>query len=116
MEHILQFGISIDEEKIKEVAQSNYDKYYCELIDKYIRDAILDNSAHRNLYSSTSEQISEGIMSEVRKRIDNIVAQNKDVIIEKASDKLVKSIRMCKKGKEIFDKLEQEVNNEIGGK
>lgn len=109
MEHILQFGVSIDEEKIKEVAQSNYDKYYCELIDKYIRDAILNNSSHRNVYSSPSEQISEGIMGEVRKRIDNIVAQNKDVIIERASDKLVKSIRMCKKGKEIFDKLEQEI-------
>ena len=42
-------------------------------------------------------------------QVNVLLAQNKDVIIDKASDKLATRIRMSKKGKEIFDKLEQEI-------
>lgn len=114
MEHIIQFGVNIDEEEIKKTVQKHYNEYCEKIINDYVLKAILGvyfDSDIENRYSRSEidDNIERIIITKLNVGIDRIVAQNKDAIIERASDKLAKSIRASKKGKEIFDKLEQEV-------
>lgn len=113
MEHIIQFGVNIDEEEIKKTVQKHYNKYCEKLIKSYIQKAILDIDLDSDIGDyigwRNKEEIEETLRNKVDVQVNVLLAQNKDVIIEKASDKLIKSIRASKKGKEIFDKLEQEI-------
>lgn len=113
MEHIIQFGVNIDEEEIKKTVQKHYNEYCEKLIKSYIQKAILnidlDDDIGNYIGWRNKEEIEETLRNKVDVQVEVLLVQNKDVIIEKASDKLVKSIRASKKGKEIFDKLEQEI-------
>lgn len=113
MEHIIQFGVNIDEEEIKKTVQKHYAEYCEKLIKSYIQKAILnidlDSDIGDYIGWRNQEEIEETLRNKVDVQVNVLLAQNKDVIIEKASDKLVKSIRASRKGKEILDKLEQEI-------
>lgn len=114
MEHIIQFGVNIDEEEIKKTVQKHYNEYCEKIINDYVLKAILGVYFDRDIKSQYARrdidsEIEQKIITKLDVRIDKIIDQNKDAIIERASDKLVKSIRASKKGKEIFNKLEQEI-------
>ena len=118
MEHIIQFGVNIDEEEIKKTVQKHYNEYCEKLIKSYIQKAILDIDLDSDIGNyigwRNKAEIKETLRNKVDVQVNVLLAQNKDVIIEKASDKLATRIRMSKKGKEIFDKLEQEIERWMG--
>lgn len=105
MEHIVQFAIGIDDEAIKKMVR---ERGYDDVVNSLKEDA-------KNYLANTyyGERKWGG---EVKIRWDNVVEkmtnefieENKDVIIEKAAEKLAESYKRTKKYKEAMEKALEE--------
>ena len=96
MEHIVQFGICVDDEKIKETISKNVEKAVIGKISKEIMEEVFSNTG----YGNTS------IRPWVYDLVGDIVDNNKDKIIEIAVQGLIKSMARTKIVKDKLKEIE----------
>lgn len=102
MEHILQFGISIDDEAIKKrVEESALDK----ITDEIVKDV-------RNAMFHGYNGYNKGLTQFAREIIFDAVAECKDEIIKEATATLTESLRKSKKCREALAKAVEDIENE----
>ena len=106
MEHIVQFAISIDDERIKKSIEANVEK---EVIKK-IEDEIFQSITNRTYYNNYHKE--EAIKELVKKQIAKFLEENKDLILENASKILAEKLARSKQGKQLLEKLEKEHEDE----
>ena len=94
MEHILQFGINIDDDKIK---------------------ASIEESARREIVGQTIKEVKKslfnswGLSCEVEKIVRDVLKEHQDEIIEKAADIVAQSIKRSKKYRDALANIIDEV-------
>lgn len=94
MEHIIQFGITIDDDAIKKNIEKNaVDKLVTD-IKKEVRDEIFVGSGWN-----------KGLSYKVQEIIKDALAEYKDEIIKEATAELVDTMKRSKKYKEALAKI-----------
>ena len=99
MEHIIQFGITIDDDAIKKNIEKN-------AVDKLVED--LKKEVMKELFtgSSWNRELSYKSKEIIRSTID----EYKDIIIEKVTADLVETMKRSKKYKEALAKIAEVAN------
>lgn len=95
MEHIVQFGITIDDDAIKQTILANAEKNIMSGINRDIRNAIFQTNAWSN--EPTTQ-----LRHWVEEKVDVILKENKDMIIDLAAEKLADRLSRTKKAKELI--------------
>jgi hypothetical protein len=103
MEHIVQFGISIDDNKIKKTIEDNVMKQVAGAIKNDCMKALVGRKDASN-YDYTRK-----IREMVNDNIQDFFEDNKDKIIEIASDKLAEKLAKTKAVKEAISKSIEEL-------
>lgn len=94
MEHIIQFGVTIDDDAIKKNIEKNaVDKLVAD-IKKEVRDEIFIGSGWNR-----------GLSYKVQEIIKEALAEYKDEIIKEATAELVETMKRSKKYKEALAKI-----------
>ena len=93
MEHIIQFGITIDDEVIKKNIERSAEAKLVEDLKRDIRDIVFGG------------KWSSGLSYKVEDVIRETVGRYKDEIIKNATDQLVESMKRSKKYKEALAKV-----------
>lgn len=94
MEHIVQFGISVDDEAIKQTILDNAEKNIMDRITRDVKLAIFRTNGWSN---NPTDQLRPW----VEEKVDNILKENKDAIIDLAAEKLAECLARTKKAKEL---------------
>lgn len=88
MQHIINFAIDIEDERIQQMVEKNAEKQIINTITKEIEDVIY----HKSYYGGKSN---EPLRNMVQNKIDDFLKENKDAILSEASrilaDKLFRS-------------------------
>lgn len=99
MEHIIQFGVTIDDDAIKKNIEKNaVDKLVAD-IKKEVRDEIFTGSGWN-----------KGLSYKVQEIIKEALAEYKDEIIKEATAELVETMKRSKKYKEALAKIVEVVD------
>lgn len=101
MEHIVQFGINIDDEAIKKVLIKNAEEALIHEIKNDVKKAVF----HHNYYGQDTGELSRY----VQVKINELIESHKDEIIERAATKLAERLSKTKKCREAVDKVLEEV-------
>ena len=96
---LINIPINVDEELFNRAVEKDYNDKVLREIVKRIESAL---SKKAKYYYGKPE---DGLLVLINERIDSILKDNKDLIIERASDKLAERLARSKKGKEILDGL-----------
>lgn len=97
MEHVVQFGVTVDDEKIAKQAEESATKIVANEISRQIF----------NLSRWTDEP--DGLNSVAEELIKNVIFGWKDEIVASAVEIITTSIRNSKKFKEAVEKVVEEV-------
>ena len=97
MEHIIQFGINIDDEAIKNAVVANAEKKIIEDLTLEVKKAIYRTSYYNsNILTNDTTQYMD-------KKIDDILASCKEDIVERAANKLADRLSKTKKAREMLE-------------
>lgn len=107
MEHILNIAFNFDDEKVKKTAETAVENEMQTIIKDIVTDHIAPMSSG---WYGKQERDWSHMWNVVERVIEKIIADNREEIIEKASDKLVKSARSTKAWKEKFTEVMNEVD------
>ena len=99
MEHIVQFAVSIDDDRIQKIME--------ESAAKQIADDIKAASHGVKYYSGDLNKEPENLKKLFKESIDEYVKENADKIIEIVIPELVKNMMKTKKVKEAIDGIAQ---------
>ena len=99
MEHIIQFGVTIDDDAIKKHIEEKATKQVTDSITQSVKDRIFKH------YGS-------GFTYDAQEMFGELLEKYKDEIIEKATAQVVDSIKRSKKYKEALAKVAEEMINE----
>ena len=106
MEHIVQFGINIDDDAIRKTIERNIQRKVEEQILEDVRTRITGNSNYNQwTYKSRLDEL---IMDATTKFLED----NKVEIIEKTSDKLAERLSRAKAAKEMMEVTIAQVFNQ----
>ena len=94
MEHIIQFGVVIDDDAIKKNIEKNATDKLVADIKKEVRDEIFIGSGWN-----------KGLSYKVQEIIKDALAEYKDEIIKEATAELVETIKRSKKYREALAKI-----------
>lgn len=97
MEHIIQFGITIDDDVIKKHIEEKATKQVVDSISQSIKDRLFRYN---------------GFSYDAQEMFAELLEKYKDEIIEKATAQVVDSIKRSKKYKEALAKVAEEMINE----
>lgn len=102
MQHIFNIAIEVEDERIIQSIEKSVEEKVCKEISKRIEDCICEKSYYGrvNNYKPLEAMITS--------RIDAILADNKDLILEKAAEKLAEKLARSKDGKAILDQFKEE--------
>lgn len=103
MEHIVQFGINIDDDKIKQTIENNVMKQVAGAIKN---DCIKALVGRKNI---TNYDYTQKIKDMINDNIQDFFEDNKDKIIEITSDKLAEKLAKTKAVKEAISKSIEEL-------
>ena len=98
MEHIIQFGVTIDDERIKQHIEEKATKQVCDSIIQSMKDKLF--SCYGGFSYDTEEMIGK------------FLDKYKDEIIEKATAQVVDSIKHSKKYKTALAQIAEEMISE----
>lgn len=102
IEHIVQFGITIDDEQIKKTIEKNaMQQVVATFRNDIIKEMIGKNNYTKSDYSTT-------MWNAVHKQIETFLDENREKIIEIASEKLADKLAKTKKVK---DMVANTINN-----
>ena len=102
MEHIVQFAISIDDDKIKRNIENNVEKQVVNKIKGDCMKALVGKK------SITNCDYTQKLKEMVDDNIQNFLAENNDEIIKIAADKLSEKLSRTKAVKEAINKSIEE--------
>ena len=103
MEHIVHFGITIDDDAIAKRINENVEKQVIANITTEIKKVIFA----RSYYSDRiNEHDNSPLRDLVRKKVDEIIIANKDVILAEASKILADKLARSKAGKAILEDIQ----------
>lgn len=105
MEHIIQFGVCIDDEKIKNTAEAKVEKVINEVIKGDVIEALTGNRNNNDYAYSRKLQIL------VNDTIEKFCEENKQTIIDLAADRLVEKLARTKAVKEATERILREMEN-----
>lgn len=110
MQHIINIAFDFDDDKVKAIAEKTIEQD----MDSIIKEIILDSVAPRQYSYLTNkrERNWEGLSNKVTIRIDAVLKEYKDEIIELAASKLADSFKRTKAWKERIEKLKEEGEEE----
>lgn len=97
MEHIIQFGITIDDDAIKKHIEEKATKQVADSITQSVKDRLFRYN---------------GFSYDAQEMFAELLEKYKDEIIEKATAQVVDSIKRSKKYKEALAKVAEEMINE----
>lgn len=97
MEHIIQFGVTIDDDVIKKNIEEKATKQVVDSISQSIKDRLFRYN---------------GFSYDAQEMFAELLDKYKDEIIEKATVQVVDSIKRSKKYKEALAKVAEEMINE----
>ncbi len=95
MEHLVQFAISVDDEKIKQTIENNVMKQVVNKLSEECLNEIADKDSN---YTYKTRQL-------VNDNIQRFFEQNKDLIIFETSNKLAEKLVKTKAVREAVEKL-----------
>ncbi len=105
MEHILQFGINIDDERIKSTIEAKAEKIVNEIVKKDIIEALTGNR------DNSTWDYSRKLQNLVNDTIEKFCDEHKDVIINLAADRLAEKLARTKAVKEATERVLREMEN-----
>lgn len=100
MEHIVQFGINIDDQTIQKRIEENG---YNDIIDKLVEEA--KNDLPKTWYRGNTIAWQDMVNS----RLDLFIAEHRDEVIDAAAEKLLDSYKRTKAFKEKMGKVMEEL-------
>lgn len=101
MQHIFNIAIEVEDERIIQSVEKNVE----EKIVKTLTDKIENRICARSYYGRVDYKPLEAMIAA---RIDVILADKKDFILEKAAEKLAEKLARSKDGKAILDRFKEE--------
>lgn len=105
MEHIIQFGICIDDEKIVKTAEAKVEKIINDVVRNDVIEAITGNkNFNKYEYSKTLTML-------INNTMERFCIENKEEIINLAADKLAEKLSRTKMVKEATEKVLVEMEN-----
>ena len=96
MEHIVQFGISIDDQRIKEVIEAKAEKQIMETLTDDVRKQIFQ-------VDRWSKKVTDHPSIFMEKKIDKFLEDNRDAILELTAKHLAEKLVRTKKGKALLE-------------
>ena len=105
MEHIIQFGVTIDDEKIVKTAEAKVEKIINEVVKADIYEA-LTGIREYNKY-----EYSKRLMILVNNTMEKFCIENKEEIINLAADRLAEKLSRTKTVKEVTEKVLKEMES-----
>lgn len=103
MEHIVQIAFDFDDERVRQTIENTVKKEVIDGIQADITKTLLRNFGSWNCSKESA------LVDLMRERTDNLLKENKDVILEAAAKNLSERLAKSKKGKELLEGLEKEV-------
>ena len=98
MEHIVQFGISIDDDQIKKTIENNVRSQVLAEIKKDCMKQLIGND------NASAYQYSQKIKDMVNDNIKSFLEENKETIIKEAVNQLAEKLSRTKAAKEALSK------------
>lgn len=102
MQHIFNVAIEIEDDRIVQAIEKNVEEKAIKMITEKIENRICERSYYGGRPTSYRP-----LDDMIALRIDAILADNKDFILEKAADKLAEKLARSKGGKAILDQLKE---------
>lgn len=96
MEHIIQFGIGIDDDAIRKRIEEGAEKQILKNIENGVRSTLFEKDYRGSGYSKVPT-------SYLDKKIDDFLKAHKDEILDMAATKLADRLAKSKRGKEILE-------------
>lgn len=106
MEHILQFGINIDDEKIKQSIKEKAEKEVLNVITQDVKRALFEPYSTYGVYRDKFTYIPTNYLND---KIVDFLNENKDEILEMTANKLAEKLSKTKKAKETLDAVLKEI-------
>lgn len=100
---IINIPLQINEESMEEVIKRDYEEKILNKITEYIRTALVSRS--RSVYG---DKTINGMNAIIESKVDDLLKENKEVIIKVAADLLAERLAKTKKAKEILNNLEDQ--------
>lgn len=97
---IVNIPLQIDEQKMEEVLQRDYEGKVFDMITDYIKKFFANNA--EKYYG---DKVSDGIRVLVERQIDKFLISNRDEIIEYAAQAMADKLARSKRGKEILNEV-----------
>lgn len=104
MEHIVQFAINFDDQKITEMVEKNAEKIIINDLEQKINDELFESRHYRG-----HGDPSEGFQEWVKFRVDSFLEAHKQEIIDQAASYLAYKLSRTKAAREL---LKAEVNRD----
>lgn len=108
MEHIVQFGVNIDDEKIVKTAEAKVEKIINDVVKADIYEA-LTGIREYNKY-----EYFKCLRMLVNDAVEKLCKENKEEIIKLAADRLAEKLSRTKAAKEAIEKVLKEMENKQG--
>lgn len=100
---IINIPLNIDDELWASALARDYESKVTEQLTNEVRKVIMD---HDSRYYMRDKSFTEGLNEWVGYKIDNILKEYKDEIIDAAAEKLAERLSRTKRGKEILNGYE----------
>ena len=97
MEHIIQFAIGIDDEAIRQRVIETAEKKIMETITFDVRKQIFQKHYYKQ------DKLTDDLQYWVEEKVEHILEDCKDAIIERAAEKLADKLSRTKKAKEALN-------------
>lgn len=101
MEHVVQFGINVDDERIKQAVLDSAEKKIMADIERDVCDKLFASSLY---YGGHSDPKRDGLSSFSERIVDEFLERNKESIIDTAAKYLADKLARTKAAKEIIIK------------
>lgn len=101
---IINIPLQIDEAKMEELLQKDYEGRVLNEITKYIKTTLAKNALnYSSFYKNTEDRVDDGMKVLIEDRIDAFLKEHEQEILYGAADILATKLAKSKKGKEILD-------------
>lgn len=101
MQHIFNIAIEIEDERIVQSIEKNVEEKAVKMITDKIEDRICEKSYYGRVNNYRP------LENMVASRIETILADHKDLVLEKAAEKLAEKLARSKDGKAILDQFKE---------
>lgn len=107
MEHILNIAFDFDDDRVKKTAEDAVNNEMTKIVKDIVTDKVAPMSSG---WYGRPERDWKNLWDKVDSAINEMLAEHREEIIEKAANKLVKSAKSTKAWKEKFAEIMDEVD------